>query len=59
MPSFDLQKYLALISQHKVIRTHVVPPIVIALAKHPLVDQYDLSSLKCVFSGAAPLGMML
>ena len=27
----------------------------VALAKHPLVDQYDLSSLRSIFSGAAPL----
>jgi long-chain acyl-CoA synthetase len=33
----------------------VAPPIVVALAKHPLVDQYDLSSLEQMFSGAAPL----
>jgi acyl-CoA synthetase (AMP-forming)/AMP-acid ligase II len=35
---------------------NVVPPIVLALAKHPAVGNYDLSSLRCVFSGAAPLG---
>ena len=33
----------------------IAPPIAIALAKHPLVDNYDLSSLRTVFSGAAPL----
>lgn len=27
----------------------------IFLAKHPLVDKYDLSSIKVMFSGAAPL----
>ena len=27
-------------------RAYVVPPIVLALAKHPLVDEYDLSSLQ-------------
>jgi len=27
----------------------------IFLAKHPLVDKYDLSSLNVIFSGAAPL----
>ncbi|RYH17346.1 hypothetical protein EON65_28725 [archaeon] len=56
MPSFDLKKYLELIQQHKVTRCFVVPPIVLALAKHPLVDQYDLSSVNCFMSGAAPLG---
>ena len=35
---------------------HVVPPIIVALAKHPIVSNYNLSSIKCLFSGAAPLG---
>jgi len=33
-----------------------VPPIVIALAKHPMVSEYDLSSIEGINSGAAPLG---
>jgi len=33
-----------------------VPPVALALAKHPLVDSFDLSSIEQVFSGAAPLG---
>ena len=55
-PAFDLPGFLGLIQTHKVTRSFVVPPIVLALAKHPLVDKYDLSSLKCLMSGAAPLG---
>jgi acyl-CoA synthetase (AMP-forming)/AMP-acid ligase II len=35
---------------------HLVPPIVLFLAKHPMVDEYDLSQLEEIFSGAAPLG---
>ncbi len=35
---------------------HIVPPIVLFLAKHPIVDNYDLSSVHTYFSGAAPLG---
>lgn len=34
---------------------HIVPPIALLLAKHPSVDQYNVSSLKVIFSGAAPL----
>lgn len=56
LPQFDLQRYLELIQEHKVSRGHVVPPIVLALAKHPMVDKYDLTSLECLMSGAAPLG---
>lgn len=56
MPRFDLEQFLSNIQEHKVTRAYVVPPIALALAKHPLVDQYDLSSLRIVMSGAAPLG---
>ena len=40
-------------------RLYLVPPIILALAKHPLVDQFDLSSLEFILSGAAPLGAEL
>lgn len=56
LPAFDLPKFLELIQTHKVTRTYIVPPIILALAKHPLVDSFDLSSLKTIISGAAPLG---
>ncbi len=56
LTAFDLQKYLELVQSHRVTRTYIVPPIILALAKHPLVDSYDLTSLKAIISGAAPLG---
>jgi len=59
VPRFDLEQSLGIIQEHRITRLFAVPPIVLALAKHPLVDQYDLSSLKQVFSGAAPLGAEL
>jgi acyl-CoA synthetase (AMP-forming)/AMP-acid ligase II len=59
MPRFDLEQFLGIIQEHRLTFAHLVPPIVLALAKHPLVDQYDLSSLKAVLSGAAPLGAQL
>ncbi|MGN7860106.1 AMP-binding protein [Microbacterium sp. 22303] len=55
MPRFDLEQFLSLIQQHRVTFAFVAPPIAVALAKHPLVDQYDVSSLQEIFSGAAPL----
>ena len=36
-----------------------MPPIVTFLAKHPLVDNYDLTSVDTIISGAAPLGAEL
>jgi acyl-CoA synthetase (AMP-forming)/AMP-acid ligase II len=59
MPRFDLEDVLSVIQRHRVTATIVVPPIVLALAKHPLVDRYDLSSLRLVGCGAAPLGAAL
>ena len=59
MPRFDLEQALELTQRHRVTRFYAVPPVVLALAKHPLVDQYDLSSLVQIFSGAAPLGAEL
>jgi acyl-CoA synthetase (AMP-forming)/AMP-acid ligase II len=56
MPRFELEEFLELMQQYRVSFAHVVPPIMLALAKHPIVDSYDLSNLRTIFSGAAPLG---
>jgi acyl-CoA synthetase (AMP-forming)/AMP-acid ligase II len=56
MPRFELEQFLSLAERHGVTLAHLVPPIVLALTKSPVVEQYDLSKLKTVFSGAAPLG---
>ncbi|MEU3896258.1 4-coumarate--CoA ligase family protein [Streptomyces sp. NPDC045251] len=55
LPRFDLEQFLAAIQNHRITGLYVAPPIVLALAKHPLVADYDLSSLKYVISAAAPL----
>lgn len=55
MPRFDLATYLRALQDHRVTRAYVAPPIVVALAKHPSVEGHDLSALRFVFSGAAPL----
>ena len=57
MPRFDLANFLGLIQEYRVTTLFLVPPIVLALAKSPLVDEFDLSSLATVTSGAAPLGV--
>jgi acyl-CoA synthetase (AMP-forming)/AMP-acid ligase II len=59
MPKFDLEEFLTLLQDHKVTRAYLVPPIILALAKHPIVDKYDLSALEVIMSGAAPLGQDL
>ena len=59
MPRFDLQQFLQLNQDHGLTFAYVAPPMVVALAKHPIVDQYDLSKLRTIFSGAAPLSAEL
>lgn len=59
MPRFDLEQFLSLIQKYRVTLSHIVPPIVLQLVRNPIVTDYDLSSLKMIFSGAAPLGAEL
>jgi acyl-CoA synthetase (AMP-forming)/AMP-acid ligase II len=56
MPRFDLEQFLQIMQDYGVTWAYLVPPIVLALAKHPLIDKYDLSKIKSILSGAAPLG---
>jgi acyl-CoA synthetase (AMP-forming)/AMP-acid ligase II len=56
MPRFDMVAVLEVLQSEKITRFFAVPPIVLGLAKAPIVDQYDLSSLRQIFCGAAPLG---
>ena len=55
MSSFDLAEFLANIAGYRCTIGFIAPPIAVALAKHPIVEDYDLSSLAVVLSGAAPL----
>ncbi|MGH3587168.1 MAG: AMP-binding protein, partial [Pseudonocardia sp.] len=55
MPRFDLTEFLRVISEYRVGRVYIAPPVAVALAKHPIVDEYDLSCIDVIFSGAAPL----
>ncbi|MFF3347379.1 4-coumarate--CoA ligase family protein [Streptomyces sp. NPDC002779] len=59
LPRFELETFLAAIQDHRITDLFVAPPIVLALAKHPLVAQYDLSSLRHIVSAAAPLDAQL
>jgi acyl-CoA synthetase (AMP-forming)/AMP-acid ligase II len=59
MARFDLEGFLRLHERQRVTRCFAAPPIVLALAKSPLVEQFDLSSVRQVFSGAAPLSAEL
>ena len=56
MPRFDLGDFLRILQDYEVTRAYLVPPIVLALAKQPVVEDFDLSKLEVIMSGAAPLG---
>lgn len=55
MPKFDLVEFLTNIQRFGCTYLYIAPPIAVALAKHPIVDEFDISSVHTVFSGAAPL----
>ncbi|MEU4493099.1 4-coumarate--CoA ligase family protein [Streptomyces sp. NPDC023998] len=55
LPRFELDTFLGAIEKHRINGLYVAPPIVLALAKHPAVAQYDLGSLTYVICSAAPL----
>ncbi|KAK9272596.1 hypothetical protein L1049_002970 [Liquidambar formosana] len=59
MQKFEIGTLLELIQRHRVSVAAVVPPLVLALAKNPMVVSFDLSSIRVVLSGAAPLGKEL
>ncbi|MEF9884617.1 AMP-binding protein [Streptomyces sp. P9-A4] len=59
LPRFELDTFLGAIQEHRINGLYVAPPIVLALAKHPAVADYDLSSLEYVVSAAAPLDAAL
>lgn len=59
MPKFELEPFLRTVSSQKCTLVYIAPPIAVALAKHPLVDEFDLSSVDTVISGAAPLDRQL
>jgi 4-coumarate--CoA ligase len=59
MPKFDLTKFCEAIQKYRVTIAHIVPPILVQLAKEPVVDNYDFSSITNFQCGAAPLSAEL
>lgn len=57
--AFDLERFLKSVQEYKITFCHLVPPIILRLAKDPLVAKYDISSLRMINSGAAPLSASL
>ncbi|XP_044485808.1 4-coumarate--CoA ligase 2-like [Mangifera indica] len=59
MQKFEINSLLQLVQRYKITVAPMVPPIVLAISKSPDVDKYDLSSIRIIKSGAAPLGREL
>jgi long-subunit acyl-CoA synthetase (AMP-forming) len=55
MPKFDISTFCQIIQDYKITSILIVPPILLALLKDPVVKNYDLSSLKSCGCAAAPL----
>lgn len=55
MIKFNLERFCSVIQSHQVTLAYVAPPVILALASSPVVQRYDLSSLRMLMSGAAPL----
>lgn len=55
MPRFEPEAFLQAIAEHRITRLYAVPTMVVLLAKSPLVDRYDLSSIRMIVSGGAAL----
>jgi fatty-acyl-CoA synthase len=55
MPSPDLGEFLRLIETHRVTHAFLPPTLIYLLLDHPDVGKYDLSSLQCLWYGAAPM----
>nr|AAZ79469.1 4-coumarate:coenzyme A ligase [Eucalyptus camaldulensis] len=59
MQKFEIMALMELVQRYRVTILPIVPPIVLAIAKSAEVDRYDLSSIRTIMSGAAPMGKEL
>jgi acyl-CoA synthetase (AMP-forming)/AMP-acid ligase II len=55
MPSPDLGEFLALTERHRVSHAFLPPTLIYLLLDHPALPAADLSSLRCLWYGAAPM----
>jgi acyl-CoA synthetase (AMP-forming)/AMP-acid ligase II len=57
LPNFEFKQLLQAVQDYRINTLYLVPPSIILMSKNKhLLDQFDLSSVKVIFSGAAPLG---
>lgn len=54
-PRFDLEAVLAAVETDRITLEMAVAPIALAMANHPYLEEYDLSSLRYIMWGATPV----
>ncbi|KAH9637680.1 hypothetical protein HF086_009348 [Spodoptera exigua] len=54
---FNIEQYLSYIQKYRVGVLLAVPPLVVALTKSPIIQNYDVSSVEFIYSGGAPLDL--
>ncbi|KAF9075582.1 AMP binding protein [Rhodocollybia butyracea] len=59
MPRFDPTAFCSNVEKYRITSVLIVPPVMLAIARHPVIDKYNLSSIKLLFSSAAPLSPLL
>jgi fatty-acyl-CoA synthase len=57
MPGPDLAEFLALIQNRKITHTFLPPTLIYMLLDHPDLPGTDLTSLQCLWYGAAPMSV--
>jgi fatty-acyl-CoA synthase len=57
MPRPDLAEFLALIERHRITHTFLPPTLIYMLLDHTGLPQADLTSLRCLWYGAAPMSV--
>lgn len=55
MRNFKLETLLSSVEKYRITHIPLVPPVLVGLAKHPMVPNCDFSSVREIVSGAAPL----
>ncbi len=55
MERFDMVQALSLAERYRVTLFYAVPPVLLAISHYPDLKKYDLSSVRYIMSGAAPL----
>ncbi|KAJ3896403.1 AMP binding protein [Lentinula edodes] len=59
MARFDLMDFCVAVERYRITAVLVVPPVMLAIARHPAIDKFDLSSIWLLFSSAAPVSPTL